>query len=109
MNSDSRQHFILAVHDHGFPCQYLAVDLIQGLRWIAAGRRSHATPGVGVHRFDVRVGIVQRPLYPLQLFALNVQDAVGELADLTSVILVAVTNDDLGYVVDAEAEQLELV
>jgi hypothetical protein len=59
-----------AIDDHGFAGQHFAVDLVQGLGRITAGGRAHAAALAGVDCADVRLGIVERPLDALQLFAL---------------------------------------
>jgi hypothetical protein len=99
----------LAVHDHRLAAQHLAVDLIERQRGVAARRRAHAPTRVGVDRLDLGVRIVERPLDALQLFPLHVENRVREVHQLAGVVPVAVPDDDLGHVVGAEAEHLELL
>src|SRR4051794_3072786 len=109
MYAYTRDDLHLTIDDHGFASKHLAVDLIQRLRRIAASRRAHAAALVGVHGTDVRLRIVERPFDALQLLALHIQHRIGKIHQLTRVIPVAMTDNDLGHVVGVEAQQLELI
>src|SRR5262249_47754529 len=84
-------------------------DLVQRLGRVAASWCAHATTLRGVDCADARVGIVERPLDALQLLTLHVQHRVRKVHQLTGVIPVPVADDDLGHVVGAEPQQLELI
>src|SRR5262245_14618335 len=98
-----------AVHNHRLAAQDLAVDLIKGQRWIAAGGRPITPTGRGIDSADLRVWIGESPLDTPQFLPLYVEDGVREIIELASVVPVAMADDNLGDVLRLNAEQGELL
>jgi hypothetical protein len=109
MNLHARQDLHLAVDDHGLALQHLAVDLLHGERHVAASGRTFAATGIGIDRSDVRFRIVERPLDPLELLALNIKHGIRQVGQLAGVIPVGMADHHLGDIGGIEAEYLELI
>src|SRR6267143_3179062 len=113
MNDHAPPDLVAPVDDLRLSAENLAEDLVDGLGRISADRAARAPARVRVHPADVstveRVRVVEEEVDLLEFFLLHVQDGVRELADLASVVPVAMTDDDPFDVIGIESDRPHLL